>query len=121
LIDRISSRNRDYELCLNANLILLELSDNEHTFGKLAAKQNLEALIIAACDMNNRNQHFALNVLNTLIREFPDYDRSIGQTLALEFQSTIGNHFLDITYCCLLIIRACNDQLGEEEEGEIEY
>ena len=55
LINRLTSRNLDYDLCLNAHTILLELADNESTFGKLAEKENLIPLIRAACDLRNPN------------------------------------------------------------------
>lgn len=38
---------------MNAHSILLELADNEQTFGKLVEKENLTNLIKAACDIGN--------------------------------------------------------------------
>jgi len=35
LIERLSGKNKDFENCLNAHSILLELSDNDQLFGKL--------------------------------------------------------------------------------------
>jgi len=70
---------------LNAHSILLELADHEATFGKLVQRENLVALIRASCDFKNKHQHYALNVLITIIREFPNYDRHIGTALAGEF------------------------------------
>lgn len=91
---------------MNAHSILLELADNEQTFGKLVERENLTNLIKAACDINNTvNQAYALNIIITIIREFPDYEKQIGSQLSQEFTQTIGNHFLDITYSCLLTIR----------------
>lgn len=113
LIQRLSSKNPDFEECLNAHSILIELTENEQTYSKLVEKENLTHLIKAACDINNiQNQAYALNVIIHIIREFPDFDKRIG-ALAGEFTQTIGNHFLDITYSCLLIIR---QQYGEEVE-----
>lgn len=100
---------------MNAHSILLELADNEQTFGKLVEKENLTNLIKAACDINNTvGQAYALNIIITIIREFPDYEKQIGH-LAQEFTQTIGNHFLDITYSCLLTIRQPNNEYDLNE------
>lgn len=85
LIAKLSSRNLDLEQCLNAHGILMELADHETTFGKLVQKENLLALIRASCDFKNVFQHYALNVLITVIKEFPNYDRQVGTALAAEF------------------------------------
>jgi hypothetical protein len=55
LVRRLSSLNLDMEQCLNAHLILLELADNEDCFGQLIEKEVAEALINAACDIQNPN------------------------------------------------------------------
>jgi hypothetical protein len=45
----------------------------------------LTNIIKAACDIgNHKNQAYALNLLISIIREFPDYEKQIG-TLAQEF------------------------------------
>lgn len=73
-------------------------------------RENLTNIITAACDINNKiNQGYALNILISIIKEFPEYEKSIGVNLAGEFTQTIGNHFLDITYSCLLVIREPSD------------
>ncbi len=51
---RLSISNTDLEQTLNAHSILLELADNEQTYGKLVEKENLTLLIKAACDINNK-------------------------------------------------------------------
>lgn len=38
LIDCLGAKNKNFEATLNAQLILLELTDNEHLFGKLVEK-----------------------------------------------------------------------------------
>jgi hypothetical protein len=48
-------------------------------------------------------------VLASIIKEYPDFERSIGQAQAAEFQQTITQHFNDITYSCLLVIRSGDD------------
>jgi len=61
---------------MNAHSILLELADNEQTYGKLVEKDNLTNIIKAACDIGNyRNQAYALNLIIAIIREFPDYEK----------------------------------------------
>jgi hypothetical protein len=73
LISRLSSKNTDIEQTLNAHTILLELTDNDATYGKLVEKENLIPLIKAACDINNTlNQGYALNILINIIKEFPE-------------------------------------------------
>ena len=84
LIHWISSNKVDYEKCLNAHFILVELADHEATYGKLVQKDNLTALVLGACDFKNPYQAYALNVLTTIIREFPNFERLIGP-LAAEF------------------------------------
>lgn len=70
---------------MNAHTILLEMADNEQTYGKLVEKDNLTQLIKYACDLDNRvGQAYALNVMINIIREFPDYEKQIGH-LAAEF------------------------------------
>lgn len=76
LISKLSYHNKDLEQTMNAHSVLLELADNEQTFGKLVEKENLTNLIKAACDINNTvNQAYALNIIITIIREFPDYEK----------------------------------------------
>ena len=105
LIQSLTAQNKDVEKCLNAHYVLAELSDNENTYGKLVEKDNLTMIIRAACDINNEhNSIYALNIIIRVIKEFPDYEKKIG-SLANEFTQTIGNHFLDLTYSCLIFIR----------------
>lgn len=52
----LSGRNRgDLEACLNAHLILSELTDQEITYSSLILKENITRLIEAACDLLNEN------------------------------------------------------------------
>jgi len=80
LIDSLSSKNKDnYEACLNAHLILTELTtENEMTFLKLIQKNNIIRLMEASCDIMNPNQGYALSVLASVIKEYPEYDRDIS-------------------------------------------
>ena len=115
LIHWISSKKVDYEKCLNAHFILVELADHETTYGKLVQRDNLTALVRGACDFKNPYQAYALNVLTTIIREFPNFERQIGQ-LAAEFQQVIGTNFLDLTYSCLMMIRSPDSTIGENDD-----
>jgi hypothetical protein len=53
LISKLSSKNTNFEECLNAHTILIELTENETTYSKLVEKESLTQLIKAACDINN--------------------------------------------------------------------
>jgi hypothetical protein len=93
------------------------MADNETTFGKLVQKDNMSLLIKAATDTRNPNQGYALNILSTVIKEFPDYEKQIGASLAQEFQATIGNSFLDITYGAIMTIRSSSDIESYENQA----
>ena len=68
-------------------MILIELTENETTFGKLIQRENVVKLMEAACDLQNtQNQGYALAVLTHIIKEYPDYERSIEKVQAAEFQ-----------------------------------
>lgn len=118
LIERLGTSNKDYENCLNANMILTELSDNEQLFGKLVETQNVTRLIVHACDIRNPNQSYALSVLTSVFKEYPNYEQQIGSELSQEFQQTVTKSFFDITYTCLLMLRASDQQLGEVPHPE---
>ena len=60
LIDRVGSKNADFENCLNAHLILMELTENETLFPFLIETQQISKLITNACDIKNQNQAYAL-------------------------------------------------------------
>ena len=80
LIEQISAKNRkDLEAAMNAHTILTELCENEITFAKIIQKDNSLRLVEAACDLNNHlGQSYALAVLTTVIKEYPDFERSIS-------------------------------------------
>ena len=68
---------------MNAQMVLIELADNESTFGNLVERKNLIALIYNTCDFGNTlNQSYACNVLSVILKEFPDYEKQIGPKLA---------------------------------------
>ncbi len=87
LIEQISAKNRkDLEAALNAHTILTELCENEITFAKIIQKENVMKLVEAACDLNNHlGQSYALAVLSHVIKEYPDFERSLSQAQATEF------------------------------------
>lgn len=113
LIESLSDKNQnDFEACLNAHLVLTEVCDNETSFTKLIIKENIVKLIEAACDICNVNQSYALAVLTYIIKEYPENEKYISNAQAQEFQQTVGQYFNDLTYSCIMVIRASDDFLG---------
>lgn len=45
LIDNLHSKHSELEACLNAHLILTELTETEYTFAKLLEKENFVRLM----------------------------------------------------------------------------
>ena len=83
MIEALSRNNGDLERTMNAQMVLIELADNESTFGNLVERKNLIALIYNTCDFGNTlNQSYACNVLSVILKEFPDYEKQIGPKLA---------------------------------------
>ena len=80
LIERLSVKNSDLEYCLNANLILQELTDSEIGFLKLVEPALVSQLIANACDLRNPNQAYAINVLINIIKEYPDHEHQLSKT-----------------------------------------
>lgn len=119
LIDNLNSKgNTDLEVCLNAHLILTELTETDYTFAKLLEKENFVRLMQVACDAQNSFQGYALSVLSSIITEYPDFEKSVPQDVSKEFQQTVTQSFNDLTYSCLLVIRASDDSLGLEPATE---
>jgi hypothetical protein len=86
LIESLSAKNKDdFEACLNASTILTDLTEHNVTFSKLIQRDNVIRLMEAACDITNVNQSYALSVLASVIKEYPDFERSITQAQATEF------------------------------------
>lgn len=112
LIDNLNSRSSDFEACLNAHLILTELTEMETTFGKLLERDNFARLLSVACDSQNEFQGYALSVLSSIINEYPDFEKSLPAELSKDFQQTMHQSFNDLTYSCLLTIRASDESLG---------
>ena len=59
-------------------------------------------------------------VLSSIIKEYPDFERSIPQAQQNEFQQTVGLYFHDLTYSCLMVIKASDSVLGIETPERIE-
>lgn len=55
LLISVSSTNKDLEECLNAHTVLMELVENQSSFGQLSIRENMMNLIESACDLNNRH------------------------------------------------------------------
>jgi hypothetical protein len=43
------------------------------------------SLIESACNIDNENQAYAINVLTNIIKEYPDHEKGIGHALTSEF------------------------------------
>ena len=117
LISNLSGRNSDFEACLNAHTILSEMTEQAVTFTKLIQREVVVKLIEASCDIMNANQGYALAVLASIIKEYPDFERSLQQAQQTEFQQTIGMYFHDLTYSSLMVIKASDQALGGEGNG----
>lgn len=75
LIERLgcpADKKEDLENCLNANMVLSELAESEQLYPKLVEAQNLQRLAQHACDTSNPHQPYALNVLATILKEYPN-------------------------------------------------
>ena len=103
-MDRLGPGNKNFESCLNAHMVLTELSDNDQLFGKLA--ENVQRLITHACNIRNVNQSYALSALTAIFQEYPNYESHIGPVAAQQFQQTVLKAFFDTTYTCLLMLRS---------------
>lgn len=55
LIDMLGARNKDFEMCLNASMVLIEMSDCDNMYGKLVESQNITKIINNSCDIKNPN------------------------------------------------------------------
>ena len=54
LIGRLSGQNNAVEDALNAQMIMLEMVDNEHAYGRLLDNEDhVKELIVSACDIKN--------------------------------------------------------------------
>ena len=113
-----SKQGNNLENCLNAHLILTELTETDYTFAKLLERDNFVRLMQVACDAQNLYQGYALSVLSAIITEYPDFEKSVPAEVSKEFQQTVTTSFNDLTYSCLLVIRASDASLGIEDGGE---
>ena len=114
LIDHLGPKNADLENTLNAQLVLTELVENKKIYKRITEGQNITKLINFACEMRNVNQAYALNVLTLILKEFTTFDLSKDSEEFNEIRLSMQKSFLDVTYSCLLILRASDSQLGEE-------
>lgn len=113
MIDRLGAKNKDFENCLNAQSVLTELIDNKKIYKRIIASENLQKLINHACDMNNINQAYALNVLASILKEFTNFENKKDSEVFEEFKILISKSFLDVTYSCLMLLRGSDIQIGE--------
>lgn len=74
LIESLGPKGTDFENVLNAQTVLCELSDTKKIYKRIISTKNIQTLINHACNMNNPNQAYALNVLATILKQLGDYD-----------------------------------------------
>jgi hypothetical protein len=68
LIDSLGPKCADFESVLNAQAVLTELSDSKKIYKRIIDTRNIQTLINHACDISNRNQAYALNVLANILK-----------------------------------------------------
>ena len=74
LIERLGPKSTDFESVLNAQTVLSELSDSKKIYKRIIGTRNIQTLVNHACDISNRNQAYALNVLANILKQLGDYD-----------------------------------------------
>lgn len=108
LIEKISQSNKDnMHMTLNASTALNEFCENEAFFQILTQPKVVRQIVHVVCstDANAQNQPYALNFLTTLISQFMEQENSFFKDRKEEQVDTILNHFRDLCYNNLLILR----------------
>jgi len=59
-------------------LILQDLADNDVTFPLIGTPEILEILVEAQNDTSNVFSHYATNILTLIIKEYPEYEKVLG-------------------------------------------
>ena len=113
LIERLGPKCTDFESVLNAQTVLSELSDSKKIYKRIIDTRNIQTLINHACDMSNRNQAYALNVLANILKQLGDYDHKKDAQEFIDFKILLQKSFHDITYSCLLVLRGSDAHIGE--------
>lgn len=78
LVTSLTRKNKDLEQCLNANLILADLTDNEVSYPFVGDTSVLGVLIDAAIDNQNQFSHYATNIVVNIIKEYPEHEKLLG-------------------------------------------
>lgn len=94
--------------------MLSELADSKKVYKRIIDSKNVQALINHACDMNNKNQAYALSVLTNILKQLGDYDHKKDVQEFIDFKMLMSKSFLDVTYSCLLLLRGSDSHIGEE-------
>jgi len=113
LIERLGPKSTDFESVLNAQTVLTELSDSKKIYKRIIGTRNIQTLVNHACDISNRNQAYALNVLANILKQLGDYDHKKDAQEFIDFKIVLQKSFNDITYSSLLILRGSDSQIGE--------
>ena len=114
LLDAFSHKNDDLERTLNANAILMEFCENDHCFAMLTHPDVLQKLIRVCCQTqrNLTNLAYALNLLQTIIREFGGAEKEISDERKQQIQLLFVKYFPDMAYNCVMILMAQNSGEG---------
>lgn len=106
LLDALSNKNNDLEKTLNANTVLFEFCDNDHCFAMLTNPEVLNKLIKICCQAttNVTSLSYALNLLQTIIKEFGNNEKEISDERKQQIQMLFVKHFPDMAYNCILIL-----------------
>jgi len=112
LLDTLSGKNPDIEKTLNANTILLEFCENNHSFNILTRPESLQRLTQICCEgqSNAQNMPYALNLLSTIISEFGNTEKEIADDHKMEIFKLFQEFFTDMVYNCVILLY---DQFGD--------
>ena len=106
LLDAFSHKNDDLERTLNANTIFMEFCENDHCFAMLTNPDVLQKLIKICCQTQNNlpNLAYALNLLQTIIKEFGGAEKEISDERKQQIQLLFVKYFPDMAYNCVMIL-----------------
>ena len=108
LLDKISYKNKDdLHMALNASTVLVDFCENESFFQILTQPDVMKKIVQVVCctDEDAQNQHYALNFLTQMITQFAEQDSSFFKDKKEEALDTLMEHFQDLCYNCMMILR----------------
>ena len=110
LVEKLSFKNKDIHMTLNACQALNDFCENEAFFQALTQPEVINNIVnvVTCTDANVENQPYALNFLTTLITQFTEQDISFFKDRKDQALDNIMAHFSDLCYNCLLLLRGGN-------------